>query len=273
MMRTGGEFDPIVVSAVQKLRCEHQPYPHPHEAVHIPSEGGACRLLVRLDDGNEPLQCYGNWLTCGVVTLRQPFSLAALGRYRIFALTNNFTAVCSSDATRTTGPAGQPPPGFSLEEEMKFLGWEKGVAPPSLRNLFDDFCDSSVLGMRQVFFPPSLSLPLFECNDKANVLVLVLSSLIRKKPFPVPPNPLRRLPKFTRCFSILGNLNLSSTWPHAEETASNPKNASSLMILGCKYRPNIPAFSTDGKRSELGLPMEDHETRSTSAPTMRTPPH
>ncbi|KAF9648067.1 HAD-like protein [Thelephora ganbajun] len=93
MMRTSGEFDPIVVSAIQKLR--------------------------------------------------------SLGQYRVFALTNNFTGICSSDATRTTGPAGQPPPGFSLEEEMKFLGWEQGITPPSLRNLFDDFCDSSVLGMRK----------------------------------------------------------------------------------------------------------------------------
>jgi hypothetical protein len=36
---------------------------------------------------------------------------------------------------------------------MRFLGWEEGVAPPSLRNLFDDFCDSSVFGMRQVRRP------------------------------------------------------------------------------------------------------------------------
>ena len=78
------------------------------------------------------------------------FSLAALGRYRIFALTNNFTGVCSSDATKTAEGPSQPPPGFSFEKEMKFLGWEQGVAPPSLRSLFDDFCDSSVLGMRQV---------------------------------------------------------------------------------------------------------------------------
>jgi len=86
MTRASGEFDPIVVSAIQKLR--------------------------------------------------------SLGRYRIFALTNNFTKLSSSDAA-------QPPPGFSLEEEMRFLGWEEGVAPPSLRNLFDDFCDSSVFGMRK----------------------------------------------------------------------------------------------------------------------------
>jgi len=93
MMRTSGEFDPIVVSAIQKLR--------------------------------------------------------SLGRYKIIALTNNFTGIRSSEATRTTGTAGQPQSGFSLEEEMKFLGWEQGIAPPSLRNLFDDFCDSSVLGMRK----------------------------------------------------------------------------------------------------------------------------
>lgn len=93
MMRASGEFDPVVVSAIQKLR--------------------------------------------------------SLGRYRIIALTNNFTGVCSSEATRTDGVLSQPPSGFSLPDEMKFLGWEEGVAPPSLRNLFDDFCDSSVLGMRK----------------------------------------------------------------------------------------------------------------------------
>jgi len=93
MIRASGEFDPIVVSAIQKLR--------------------------------------------------------SLGRYRIFALTNNFTGVCFSDATKAAEAPSQPPPGFSLEQELKFLGWEQGVAPPSLRSLFDDFCDSSVLGMRK----------------------------------------------------------------------------------------------------------------------------
>jgi len=75
--------------------------------------------------------------------------LRSLGRYRIFALTNNFTGVFSSDATKTGEASSDPPPGFSLEEEMRFLGWEQGIAPPSLVNLFDDFCDSSVLGMRK----------------------------------------------------------------------------------------------------------------------------
>jgi len=61
---------------------------------------------------------------------------------------------------------------------MKFLGWEKGVAPPSLRNLFDDFCDSSVLGMRYVFSTTAIrgktSNPRF-------------SSLIRSLPTPSSP--------------------------------------------------------------------------------------
>ena len=62
---------------------------------------------------------------------------------------------------------------------MRFLGWEQGVAPPSLRNLFDDFCDSSVLGMRQVFFFP---LP-FNYDDRDQGFeARVSSSLIRSLP-------------------------------------------------------------------------------------------
>jgi hypothetical protein len=80
---------------------------------------------------------------------------------------------------------------------MKFLGWEEGVAPPSLRNLFDDFCDSSVLGMRRVLFLflfPSL----LNCDDKANALIL--SSLIRNLHSP----PVLLTPFVPdRCFSIL----------------------------------------------------------------------
>jgi len=35
-------------------------------------------------------------------------------------------------------------------EETKFLGWDDGAIPTHLRELFDDFCDSSSLGMRFV---------------------------------------------------------------------------------------------------------------------------
>ncbi|KAI0748009.1 HAD-like protein [Daedaleopsis nitida] len=33
--------------------------------------------------------------------------------------------------------------------ERAFLGWRNGATPPRLRALFDDFCDSSTLGMRK----------------------------------------------------------------------------------------------------------------------------
>lgn len=56
--------------------------------------------------------------------------LTAAGTHRVIALTNNFAKV--------DVPA----------EELRFLGWDEGVIPDHLRNLFDDFCDSSALGMR-----------------------------------------------------------------------------------------------------------------------------
>jgi len=34
-------------------------------------------------------------------------------------------------------------------EERRFLGWDDGATPTHLRELFDDFCDSSSLGMRK----------------------------------------------------------------------------------------------------------------------------
>ena len=53
-----------------------------------------------------------------------------IGRWQIIALTNNFS--------RVDVP----------QEEIDFLGWTDGVTPSHLRDLFDDFCDSSALGMR-----------------------------------------------------------------------------------------------------------------------------
>jgi FMN phosphatase YigB (HAD superfamily) len=35
-------------------------------------------------------------------------------------------------------------------KELEFLGWGDGATPNHLRELFDDFCDSSDLGMRFV---------------------------------------------------------------------------------------------------------------------------
>ncbi|KAF8905976.1 epoxide hydrolase [Gymnopilus junonius] len=57
--------------------------------------------------------------------------LRAAGKYRIIALTNNFAKI--------DVPA----------EERDFLGWNQGTIPDHLRALFDDFCDSSVYGLRK----------------------------------------------------------------------------------------------------------------------------
>jgi len=54
------------------------------------------------------------------------------GKHRVIALTNNFSVI------------NAPP------SELAFLGWGAGGAVPQhLRELFDDFCDSSTLGMRK----------------------------------------------------------------------------------------------------------------------------
>ncbi|KAF9458657.1 HAD-like domain-containing protein [Collybia nuda] len=64
--------------------------------------------------------------------LRAIHHIRALGAYKIIALTNNFA--------KTDVPAS----------ELAFLGWgDGGPTPPHLRELFDDFCDSSTLGMRK----------------------------------------------------------------------------------------------------------------------------
>jgi len=57
--------------------------------------------------------------------------LRAAGQHKIIALTNNF------------GNVDVP------NEEAAFLGWEGGPIPNHLRQLFDDFCDSSNYGMRK----------------------------------------------------------------------------------------------------------------------------
>lgn len=57
--------------------------------------------------------------------------IRAAGQHKVIALTNNFSRV------------SVPP------EELAFLGWEDGATPQHLRDLFDDFCDSSTLGKRK----------------------------------------------------------------------------------------------------------------------------
>jgi hypothetical protein len=64
-------------------------------------------------------------------------SVSAAGRHRIIALTNNYAATADGvDAA-----------------ELEFLGWAEGATPSALRAMFDDYCDSSSLGMRYAYTP------------------------------------------------------------------------------------------------------------------------
>jgi hypothetical protein len=64
-------------------------------------------------------------------------------RYRIISVTNNF---------------GHSILGIS-KSELDFLGWSTGDGPtsPALRRLFDDYIDSSEVGLRLVPHPGRLS--------------------------------------------------------------------------------------------------------------------
>ncbi|KAH8117309.1 HAD-like protein [Phellopilus nigrolimitatus] len=77
--------------------------------------------------------------------------IRAAKRWRVIALTNNYSK--SEEIIAGPGSASAPSrelyPHFTLEKELAFLGWTKGATPPEMRALFDDFCDSSELGMRK----------------------------------------------------------------------------------------------------------------------------
>ena len=64
------------------------------------------------------------------------------GRYKVIALTNNYASTVTQDV-----PAA----------ELAYLGWQNGAISQELVDLFDDFCDSSKLGMR--FVASSLDRP------------------------------------------------------------------------------------------------------------------
>ncbi|KAF8509547.1 epoxide hydrolase [Gautieria morchelliformis] len=70
--------------------------------------------------------------------------IRASGKYRIIALTNNFAK--SEDTILAGAPLNAD---FSVQKELEFLGWQEGPTPFKLRALFDDFCDSSTLGLRK----------------------------------------------------------------------------------------------------------------------------
>jgi len=71
-------------------------------------------------------------------------NIRASGRYLIIALTNNLIAPYNSIlATPPNATFGTP------EAELEFLGWTEGAVPQTLKDLFDDFIDSSQVGMRK----------------------------------------------------------------------------------------------------------------------------
>ncbi|KAI0670492.1 HAD-like protein [Trametes maxima] len=74
--------------------------------------------------------------------------IRAAGRWRVIALTNNFSK-SDADIIGDAPPSPARYPNFSIQSELEFLGWADGATPPRLRALFDDFCDSSTLGMRK----------------------------------------------------------------------------------------------------------------------------
>lgn len=79
--------------------------------------------------------------------LRAIRQIRASGRWLIIALTNNYSKHITGSSTSTPLTAGQPPMQVP-DSELRFLGWED-TEKFHLRALFDDFCDSSELGMRK----------------------------------------------------------------------------------------------------------------------------
>lgn len=72
---------------------------------------------------------------------------SGVGRWRVIALTNNFSKT-NADSIGEAPPSAEDYRDLTVQSELAFLGWEDGPTPPRLRALFDDFCDSSTLGMR-----------------------------------------------------------------------------------------------------------------------------
>lgn len=79
--------------------------------------------------------------------LRAIHRIRASGRWLIIALTNNYSKHITGSSSSMPLTAAQPPI-RAPDSELRFLGWEDG-AKFHLRALFDDFCDSSELGMRK----------------------------------------------------------------------------------------------------------------------------
>ncbi|KAI0273785.1 HAD-like protein [Gloeopeniophorella convolvens] len=74
--------------------------------------------------------------------------IRAAKRWRVIALTNNYSKIDASFLGFDARFSGRYP-GVTLDSELKFLGWDEGAVPPHIRDLFDDFVDSSEAGMRK----------------------------------------------------------------------------------------------------------------------------
>ena len=99
----------------------------------------------------------------------------AARKWRVIALTNNYskskhTIIGDENGDAASAPPRDRYPNFSVETELAFLGWSEGATPPKLRALFDDFCDSSELGMRLVHFF-FFVVKRFSKVDPSNVLI------------------------------------------------------------------------------------------------------
>ncbi|KAJ3551147.1 hypothetical protein NM688_g4892 [Phlebia brevispora] len=74
--------------------------------------------------------------------------IRAAGRWRVIALTNNFTKTDAA-ALSQDKPLPARYASLNVDEELAWLGWQDGAVSPRLRAMFDDFCDSSELGVRK----------------------------------------------------------------------------------------------------------------------------
>lgn len=74
--------------------------------------------------------------------------IRAAERWRVIALTNNYSKIDASFLGLDIRHSKRYP-GVTVDSELRFLGWERGPVPPQIRNLFDDFLDSSEVGMRK----------------------------------------------------------------------------------------------------------------------------
>ena len=67
----------------------------------------------------------------------------------MFALTNNYSKAPSA-LNDFDSELAKRYPGITMDSELRFLGWDEGAVPAKLRAMFDDFVDSSEVGMRYV---------------------------------------------------------------------------------------------------------------------------